>query len=230
MDVAGVDWSKRGWLVVPVQVSDRLRIIRDPFIAAFDEIVNESSNWTAVGIDVPIGLSETTYWRRPDLAAKEVLAQRQSSVFAAPLRQILNCEDYSEACAISQRACGNMPSPYAFGLLANIREVDQMMTPELQQRVREVHPEVSFWALNGKRPLLGSKKSPAGALQRLELVRSVIDFELEQTPTASKILLDDFLDACAAAWTASRIASGTAERLPDEPDVDERGLRMEIVY
>ena len=41
---------------------------------------------------------------------------------------------------------------------------------------------------------------------------------------------DDLYDACAAAWTAGRIAYKTAQHLPDKPEFDARGLRMEIVY
>ncbi len=41
---------------------------------------------------------------------------------------------------------------------------------------------------------------------------------------------DDLLDACAAAWTAGRVAKGAAERLPETPPTDARGLRMEIVF
>ncbi len=41
---------------------------------------------------------------------------------------------------------------------------------------------------------------------------------------------DDLLDAVAAAWTARRVVEGIAERLPAEPAMDRRGLRMEIVF
>jgi predicted RNase H-like nuclease len=41
---------------------------------------------------------------------------------------------------------------------------------------------------------------------------------------------DDILDATVAAWTAPRVVSGVAERLPPDPPRDRRGLRMEIVY
>ena len=41
---------------------------------------------------------------------------------------------------------------------------------------------------------------------------------------------DDVLDAIVAAWTASRVVTGIAVRLPIDPERDESGLRMEIVY
>jgi predicted RNase H-like nuclease len=42
--------------------------------------------------------------------------------------------------------------------------------------------------------------------------------------------VDDLLDACAAGWSAHRISTAAAERAPAEPDLDARGLRMEISW
>jgi predicted RNase H-like nuclease len=41
---------------------------------------------------------------------------------------------------------------------------------------------------------------------------------------------DDLLDACAAAWSALRIARGAHRTLPDLPKRDSRGHRMAIHY
>jgi predicted RNase H-like nuclease len=40
--------------------------------------------------------------------------------------------------------------------------------------------------------------------------------------------LNDVLDAGAACWTATRIANGTAVRIPEHPERDETGLPMEM--
>jgi len=37
------------------------------------------------------------------------------------------------------------------------------------------------------------------------------------------------LDACAALWTARRIAARAIRRIPEDPEWDAEGLRMEIV-
>jgi predicted RNase H-like nuclease len=37
-------------------------------------------------------------------------------------------------------------SHQAFGILPKIREVDQLMTPEVQETVREIHPELCSFA------------------------------------------------------------------------------------
>src|SRR5437870_4489813 len=39
---------------------------------------------------------------------------------------------------------------------------------------------------------------------------------------------DDYIDALVCAWTAACVLQGTARRIPQEPEADERGLRMEM--
>ena len=41
---------------------------------------------------------------------------------------------------------------------------------------------------------------------------------------------DDILDALAAAWTAGQVVVGKAKTLPQNPKVDGKGLKMEILY
>ena len=85
-------------------------------------------------------------------------------------------------------------------------------------RFHEVHPEVSFRAMNGGHPLRHRKKSCGGALERIELLRRH-GIELEDLDAAASAPLDDVLDAAAAAWSAYRIAAGTARTLPDPPEL-----------
>jgi predicted RNase H-like nuclease len=89
---------------------------------------------------------------------------------------------------------------------------------ETNPRLREVHPEVSFRAMNRGQPLRHRKKSAGGALERFELLRRE-GIRLDALGPAAAIPLDDVLDAAAAAWTARRIADGTARRLPEPPEV-----------
>ena len=104
------------------------------------------------------------------------------------------------------------------------------MTPELQSCIFEVHPEVSFWALNGERTLDHWKRTPGGATERIEILRSAYEDDVSAIANPSGAARDDLYDAMAVVWTAGRIAHGQAQTLPDEPEVDAHGLRMEIVY
>jgi predicted RNase H-like nuclease len=103
------------------------------------------------------------------------------------------------------------------------------------ERVHEIHPEVSFWAMNGCNRFpwrrRSNKKTPEGAALRRELLaRNGFPVDRLQHPAwpKSKVAEDDILDACACAWSAARIARGEHISLPAEPEFDARGLRMQI--
>lgn len=121
-----------------------------------------------------------------------------------------------------------------FSILDKIHEVDQLISPKRQAWIHEVHPEVSFWAMRGKRSLK-KKKSQEGKKERLKLLLGCYPrmerhlVKLDKRKAAE----DDLLDAAAAAWTAERIARGEAASvhgLGALVPVDSKNLRMDIVY
>ncbi len=231
MEVAGVDGCKDGWLVVRVDATDQLRLLDLSIAPTFDDLIASTRHCKAVAVDIPIGLSEDGR-REPDIEARRVLSPlRHNSVFPAPVRAVLGARSYEEACAISEQVSGKKMSKQAyFGLLSRVRDADHAMSPILQKRVVEVHPEVSFWKLNGEQTLSHSKSKRAGEEERLRLLSQAFGDELAATAVPEGAKPDDFYDSCVAAWTASRVAYGTAQRLPLVPPLDSRGLRMEIVY
>jgi predicted RNase H-like nuclease len=146
--------------------------------------------------------------------------------------------DYRAACATAL-ATSEPPRRIAkqtWNLFPRIREIDALMSPCLQARVFECHPEVAFWAMNGERPLDEPKKvksrpyEPGLALRRGLLERAGYDlaFLAETRFRPSLAGADDFLDACACAWSAGRILAGTDMTFPPDPPLDARGLRQEI--
>jgi predicted RNase H-like nuclease len=100
------------------------------------------------------------------------------------------------------------------------------MTPDLQHRVFEVHPELSFFELNDGRPVLSKKKRRVGRDERWRLLERVGALRPSR-PRAGEAE-DDLLDACAAEWSARRVAQGNDRCIPGDPQRDTRGLRMEI--
>jgi predicted RNase H-like nuclease len=194
-----------------------------------------------VAIDIPIGFPERIggSGRDCDAAARRALGRRGLSVFAAPARAAIAETDYRLACAAALKASDppRQISKQMFHLFPKIREVDGIMTPSLQDRVFECHPEAAFWAMNGQRPLqepkkMGNREHLPGLCLRGALLaaQGYSEAFLSETPFRRKDAgADDLLDACACSWTAARILSGAAIRFPPGPPLDAKGLRMEIL-
>jgi predicted RNase H-like nuclease len=121
---------------------------------------------------------------------------------------------YAAATATNLRITGKGLSQQAWGIAPKIKEVDDTITPENQQWVFEVHPEVSFWALAGEHPMAHGKKTKAGLIERLDVLRPEFpDIEVQLQNRPAKAGKDDLLDAAVAAWTAMRICRGEARPL-----------------
>jgi predicted RNase H-like nuclease len=152
-------------------------------------------------------------------------------VFSPPARPALTNDGYRDAIL---RNGGGM-SKEAYNILPRIRDVDQAMTPALQERVFEAHPELVFARLTGQ-VMRHPKRTIAGRRERVRTLRGAWGVML---PDAGRVRArlgrrnlghDDVLDACALAYAAACIAGGEGRRVPDAPPRDARGLRMEIWY
>jgi predicted RNase H-like nuclease len=125
-------------------------------------------------------------------------------------------------------------SKQAFHIMQKIREVDDVMTVQAQQYVREVHPEVTFAQLNGG-PLMHRKKDARGRVERIGLLRrgalNISESWLQRERArlgAGWVLLDDLVDALVCLVTASDIRNGRSLCLGGG-EKDANGLVMEIV-
>jgi predicted RNase H-like nuclease len=159
----------------------------------------------AVGVDIPIGLPEAP-WRDADRAAREFVGERRSSVFATFPSAVLESPTYEEAKSFCTERGWPKPSVQSYGMRHRILEIASLATTD--DRVFEVHPEVSFRELLGR--TLSSKSTGTGvAERRLGLLEAGIELPDLPYPVA------DVLDAAAAAWSAARYASGAALPLPE---------------
>jgi predicted RNase H-like nuclease len=229
--VAGADGFKSRWCVILWHLDTGELRCR---IASFSELLELPERPLAVGVDIPIGLPEVTPpgGRTCEKEARRVLGRKASCVFSAVGRSALKGSSRAEADRLSREAGGIGIGAQAWGLSAKLQEADEAMTPERQKIIYEVHPEVSFWALNEGVPMTGGKKTAQGAKERIEaLVRGGFPREFVRlSPADLKVGRDDFLDACAAAWTARRVATGRAGRFPAMVEHDARGLDMAIWF
>ncbi len=196
----------------------------------FGQVLRVTEDCACIAIDIPIGLTDGPT-RDADREARRLLGwPRRTSVFSAPPRPLLQTSTYAKACAISLRLNKKKISRQTFGLLPKIRQVDEAMSPVEQGRVIETHPEVGFWALNGRQPVLESKKAAPGMSKRRLLLQQAFAAQTIRLDAPSGSRVDDVYDSCVAAWTAFRYSRGEAERVPLHPPKDRKGLRMEIVF
>lgn len=236
-----MDGCKVGWFVAIISAMEMdtgkdktcVYALQEFWVAhTFNEILQKTKQFELVCVDIPMGLSDGEKPRECDLAAREILrGKRASSVFPAPIRQCLRVKDYESASKISFECSGKKLNRQSFGLLDKIRQVDDLMTPALQRRVREIHPEISFWALNGKKPVPQNKKTVPGQAHRHKMLKEIftdMDSILMEAPIYG-YAIDDAFDALVAAWTAGQTVIGKAETLPPNPEFDSKGLRMEIL-
>ena len=122
-------------------------------------------------------------------------------------------------------------------IIPKIREVDAFLCEHRPtgQVIREIHPEICFWALSTGRPMQYSKKKQEGFFEREKMLRSVypkteaIINEALTAYTRSEVAKDDIIDALAVAVTA-QIGFNRFLTVPEIPPVDSMGLRMEMVY
>jgi len=232
MQVVGVDNCPRGWIAVELNTDTTDLTTR--FFGRFTDLLVAYADVPAIAVDVPIGLMDGTP-RRCDIEARKRLGwPGMANIFPAPARSMIAVTDFREAKEQTRARYGHAVTRRSFSMFRQVAELDAAMTPELQNRVYEIHPDMSFWAMNGRNALQFGKKTQAGLEDRLALLaKHFVGFNVPSSRREAKALaplagVDDLLDAIAAAWTARRIGDGIAEYLPATPEIDERGLRMEI--
>ncbi len=239
--LAGVDGCPAGWIVALAMLGCQNRFVdRLTFIlcANFAAVLNLTPAPQIIAIDMPIGLLDTPQpgGRDCDQLARRLLRGRASSVFSPPSRSVLQATHYDQ---VRGQVRGHGMSRQAFGILPKIREVDGLITPAHQATVYEAHPELAFMRLAGA-PMQHNKKTVAGREERLKALRQASPPHNASPPSAlqhalrtykrAQVAYDDLLDACVLLTTSYRLATGQAQRLPENPGLDAKGLRMEICY
>jgi len=246
-EIGSADGCKGGWVLAlgkrwPCAEPPRLHLCAD-----FRQVVALTRGCSAVVVDMPIGLPSDARPRPCDELAWEELRSCRSRVFRTPPRQALSARTALEFQKIHRRICGVGSGYPVWNIAPKLREVDAAMTPSLQRRIVEFHPELTWKRLAGKP--LPSKHTKAGLRARLSILRRFVPGLKEalrwRKRLAAAVKLDDVLDALvglaaahgAAAVLAVRAASavsaqsGRAFRLPPgRPPRDARGLRMEIWF
>jgi predicted RNase H-like nuclease len=212
----GADVCRAGWVGIVLDGA-RVRAYCAGTIRELVDAAGHDGELDVVGIDIPIGLPDRGRRQADVLARRWVGPRRAASVFLTPVRSALVAADHAEAVRVNRALAGEGVSAQAYGLRDRILEVDDWLA-HAPVRVVEVHPEVSFAAMAGA-PLAEGKKSWAGAQRRRALLAGHgVEVPADLGPAGALAAVDDVLDAAAAAWSARRVATGSARLLPDPPE------------
>ena len=215
----GLDGFRWGWVAAEIDDQGQQRFYYGPSLERLLSLPYQRAM-----IDIPIGLPVSGF-RACDEQAR---AKVKSSVFCGARRGIWDFKDMASANKHYWRTEGEGKgiSCQLWNLREKIRDADLFITPKKQKKLRETHPELVFWSLNGQRSL-DSKKTEAGRKQRIAILKENGFKKVEQwldLRFGTGIGRDDLIDACACA-IAARDAT---QRLGGDRDV--RGLCMEIYY
>jgi predicted RNase H-like nuclease len=234
MTAVGVDGCKTGWFFFRRDGE----AITFGVARSFQRLCESIPEHSRIFIDIPIGLiDQGPSGRSCDIEARKLLGRcKASPVFPAPCRPVLEARTYNEAKDLSSRAIGKKLSQQAFSITPKIKEVDDFLrNSHYNLSIREVHPELCFWALNGRRALATKKKRSDGFEQRLELLSRFVPDACKLVREAldafprKEVARDDVVDALVALLVACT-SDAALQTVPASPPFDSEGLPMEIVY
>jgi len=190
-------------------------------------------------IDVPMGLPWAGVPVRPcDRLARTILGTpRHASVFPLPCREALAARDLSEAQRINVQQLGRSIGLQTWRIAPLVSAVDRLLlnrSTHNRPTIREVHPEVCFWALAGQRPMAHRRKTSEGRVERLSVIErfepAVHQLLAQAAENAWRdVQVDDVLDATVAFITAEAV-HGDLVSLASSPSHDLEGLPMEMFY
>ncbi|MGP3939909.1 DUF429 domain-containing protein [Streptomyces sp. 6N106] len=224
--VVGVDACRTGW--VAVTLCEEGQFAGADTAGGLSELLGRLPDAAVVAVDMPLGLL-TAGWREAEALAVAMVAPHRSRVFPVPPRGVWEADDFDEANRRCRSLTGQGLSRQTWGLAAKLREANACRDGG-DHRLYEVHPEVSFAAIDEGRPVAWSKKGWNGQAVRRRLLEDQGIVLPDDLGPAGRVPSDDVLDAAVAAWSARRIALRTARSLPDPPQEADTGLSAAIWY
>lgn len=231
--IVGVDGCRAGWLCIKKNVDTG--VVSSEVFSNAQSVLQQKPEPLVVAVDIPIGLTESGP-RQCDIEVRKLLKERRSSVFPAPIRPALHASSRKQADEIQGGIEGKGVSKQSFALYGRIIEFDKILSdnPSIQQSVKEIHPEVCFWACNNNKPMPHYKKSEEGGAERHNLISKYFGhkaiMDVRSKYHVNKVAHDDVYDAFVALWTAERIYRGNAGLIPNPSPCDEKGIHMEMWY
>jgi predicted RNase H-like nuclease len=220
--LSGVEPCRSGWLVVSGKLQGITMFPEPPQVMkTLRDVVDSRPLFEYIALHCPIGLpgERIPGGRACDREARRLLGPRRGAAILSPPTR-----------ASVDDPTGQGLSAVGRSLLARIKEANTEVASFNQRVVFEVHPELGFYQLNGDVPLAFGKRTQVGIKERLTILEAKmpgLDRVLDNRP--ADVSLPRLLDACIDLWTARRIAARAIARMPEVPEWDSEGVRMELV-
>lgn len=228
--LGGVVPCPAGWLVVPGRLAGVTLVVEEPFVLpSVLEVLDYRPKFDAGAIYAPIGFPEHPVgpYRPCDDEARRLLGwPRRVGIRPVPSRAALRAASREEARRIEPWLTNDDLRRFK-----HYREIDELFQPFHQRHWFSAHPDLSFYLLNGERPVRSSPFQAEGIVERIELIRAKlpgVEDLLHASPPQGAAQLH-VVQAAALLWTARRGAGRAINRLPADPMWDDSGLRMELV-
>ena len=252
IEYVGVDGCPCGWFSVGFSATGEYELRA---FLEFRDLLTHFRRARLILVDIPIGLmaGDESRGQRPcDTEARRRLTRtRRSSVFRPPARETVQLlagnpgtsdQDLQD---IEHETSQKLLSSQALGIIHQIADVHVALRDSENEDgpdVREIHPELCFWALGGENPAAHSKKEEEGIQERLRLLQNAENRSADIFREARRrffrrpVREHDILDALAAAVTAYAYRDRAHDDLQRLPENDAQalltrdGIPMEMVY
>ncbi|QJD80563.1 DUF429 domain-containing protein [Spirosoma rhododendri] len=217
----GIDGCRGGWIVAMIDEDKTLSYL---FVSSLDDLPEMPIRLAL--IDMPLEFADHAY-RPCEVAAQKLLGpKKRSSVFLTPHRSAVYATDYAEANRMNRLHLGNGLSIQSWNICPKIKEAARFIATRTDLPLVEAHPELCFYFLNNRQPLLSKKALPAGTADRLTLIAAqAADYPavIANTMRVTKrkdVKPDDIIDATILAIRAS---ASDIQVVPADKRIGDRG-------
>ena len=217
--VFGIDGCRYGWIVAEEKPTGELNFKLIESLNYLERIISKKA---IAGIDIPLAIHEKGF-RMADAEARNLLKSRASTIFSPPAKETLLSNSYTDACEINELICGKKISKQSWFLFSKIKEARTIFCQDHKKlKLYEVHPELSFMAMNDMKVIELGKKTNEGFKMRYKLVKMLFPkFDFEKIRANFKrgdVANDDILDAIAVLWSTQKIIANMAYYVPKKPE------------
>ena len=227
--LGGVVPCPGGWLILPARLANVTVIVEDPeVVPTLIDVLEYKPKFEAGAIFTPVGFfDEPNGPHRPcDEEARAMIGwPRLVSVRPIPSRAALRADTREQAQELEPWLTNDDLRRFRW-----MKEAEEHFQPFHQRNWFAGHPELSYYVLNGDKPVTSSPYQSDGVIERMNLIKAKLPGAEEavvKTPPAGAAQIH-LLQAAGLLWTARRAAGRAINRLPADPNWDSSGLRMEL--